>query len=231
MKTRVVFNIAEPTEFLSRENYDSLGITLLFDKGKLKALQLVIEPDEGATYEEIVRQARDRIVPLLALIRFGQGVPLQLGVVNTKIVDPESAVEIGLASHKGDTVISRPIPLPPTKMVANLPNGVVRQLGWYNSAGDSGWVIERIRNYFEVLELESELGSYKPPAELKWLRDAVSHPQPRNQAVTNYLHEHLGTDHIDPNDDSHLRFLEGKTELFRREAEGILLRKLPRWWQ
>ena len=230
MKTEIRFDVDNPNEFLSKENYDSLGIATIFEGNRLTGLQMLVEHNEESGHADIVRQARDKIVPLRALIRFYGGPALQLGAVYTQAIEPLSSARIGLGFVKLEAALVKPIPLPPPATIASLSGEVTRQLGWFNAAEDSSWVIEKIRDYYEVLELEDQLtgASYKPKDEMKHLRDAVSHPRlDRNPKAVKYLQDNLGTDHIDPNNDTHLQFLEGKVELLRTAARIVLEAKLP----
>jgi hypothetical protein len=192
---------------------------------------MVIEHDRNSGHADIVGQARDKTVPLRALIRFNGGPELRLGSVYTQAIEPPSSVRIGLGFVKLAAELIKPIPLPPPSAISSLSGEVLRQLGWYNAAEESSWVIERIRDYYEVLELEEYVANaaYKPSDEMKCLRDAASHPRLGNPKAVRYLQANLNTDHIDPNSDKHLHFLESKVVLLRNEARRILEGKLPKW--
>ena len=111
-KSRVTFNVVNPPECPSIVDYQREDLTLSFDGKKLAAIQVLVTHDAGAGREEVVSQAWNRIEPLLALIHYVRGVPLGIGAVNSKCIDPESAVEIGMASVNFDAVICREAVLP-----------------------------------------------------------------------------------------------------------------------
>jgi hypothetical protein len=235
MRTRVKLKIASPIEFRTDVDYKSLGIASKFEDHRLVALELVIVHDRNARREQVVGLAQDKVMRLLALIQYGSGRTIEIASDETHAISPRSPIAIELGYIKLAATLSRSIPLPPISLVKRVSPEVTQQLGWYNSAQNSSWIIEKIRNYFEVLELERYMPPvsskpYEPPPEAKWLRDAVSHPRLNNPKARNYLQGHLGTDHIDPNNERHLRFLESKVQLIQTEAQRVLSSRVPKWW-
>ncbi len=238
MKSQIQFDVEDAPEFRSREDYTSLGIQLCFNGDILTALQVVTEHEDKANRNEIVALARETIGPLLALVEFGKGVPLKLGMVHTPTVQSKSEdVATVTGSFGADSILFRhPIPLPPLKTVAELLAATETrlQLIWYNRAKESGWVVDKIRSYYAVLELEQE--TYKRASqspkwqEMKWVRDAVSHPRLGNQTIKNYLRKQIQADHIEPGNELHSQFLRQKLQVLEDEARNILEQKVPKWW-
>jgi len=233
MKTEVAFVVEGRPEFTSfGEEYQVEGISFSFEGKVLAKVHVIVTHDGQTGHDEILAVARDRIESLLALLHFGRGAPLQLGAVEWQGIEPQSPVRIGLGFVKTQASLIRPIPLPPRNLVIGLDRALVLQLGWYNSGTTALWVIEKIRNYFEVLEVENVVtnGSYGIPATMRWLRNAVSHPVISDPQIKSFLQAHIGTDQIDPNNEKHIQFLESQVECIRKEAQDILARKVAPWW-
>ena len=237
MKTLVQFDVGGSPEFPSLQDYTSLGIKLCFNGKKLTALQVAVEKGDEASHEEVVAHAREKIGALLALIEFGRGLPLRLEMVHTEDFHSEMGGQaISGADQANDSFASARIPLPPAGTVVEVSASVETrlQLIWYNRAKDSDWVVDKIRSYYAVLEIEEETEETRPPGatwqEMKWLRHAVSHPRLRGAEVKNYLRQQIQADCVDLNDERHLQFLSRKLEILHQEARSILEQKLPKWW-
>jgi hypothetical protein len=228
-KTRVTYRF-DPSFAISGpvEDYKSHGIELTADGNQITHIAAIVEQDEHdqPRYEEVVLLARDRIVPFLGLLGFITGRTLKLGEVEATPLNYPGFYVVASCSTPFESLGPRgnvhPL-LPATKLVAKLTPELAQQLAWFNAGESAQWSVERIRNYYEVLELEKELRpAYKPPDECRWLRHAVSHPRLTDPKVTAYLQASISSSFIDPNDDSHLRFLEEKVKLLRAVAYGII---------
>ncbi|MBI4166667.1 MAG: hypothetical protein HY508_13130 [Acidobacteria bacterium] len=233
MMSLATFDVTSSTPFFSKENYEALGITARFEGEKLVGLQVTIEHDEDTEYEKLVAEANRKIVRLLQLIEFGTGVPLQIGPARIGPLESESLAAICVCSVKANATLTIPIPLPPPEMVAKLRDEELRQLAWYNSAAKSSLDVEKIRSFYQVLELEKQLtgGSYLPPPEMTYLRHAVSHPQLGDESVKEYLRaNNLHSDHIDLSNTSHVDFIKARVEPLRQEARRVIEKRLPKWW-
>lgn len=235
MRTEVRFAVSSPIPFTNVEDYSLLGIETSVVDGKLVALTTVVEHGIGAEHGEIIIEARSAISSLLTLIEYGYGQPVTLGQVQTRTIEPASEVSIGLGFVKVNAALARRVPMPPAETVANLNEATRLQLGWYLLGQNSSSVFERIKNYYKVLEHEKRLteknvSPYLPSDEMKYLRDAVSHPELHNPCLLKYLGSQINSAHIDPHNDGHIRFLEQKVPLLQSEAQRILEAKLPTWW-
>jgi len=233
MKSLVKFDARSCIAFLSKETYEAAGIATYFEGDMLVGLAVTIEHREDAEYAELIAQAHRKIVRLMELVHFGSGVPLQLGPAHVRPIESDSVVMMGGSSMKANAVITRPIPLPPSDMVARLCDDEVRQLAWYNSAEASATDIEKIRSYYQVLECEKQItnGQYTPPAEMEYLRDAVSHPRlNRKVKAIEFLQNNLGTNHIDLSNSIHLSFIKTRVEPLCAEARRVIEVRLPKWW-
>lgn len=235
MRTEVRFAVSNPIPFTNVEDYSHLGIEISDVEGKLIALTTVVEHDIGAGRDEIMFKARAAITSLLTLIEFGYGLPVNLGQVQTRAIEPASEGSIGLGFVKVEVALARRVPMPPAETVADLSDATRLQLGWYLLGQNSPTVFERIKNYYKVLEQEKRLSVknvflYQPPDEMEYLRDVVSHPEFGNPDILDYLRKHIGSSHIDPQNEEHIRFLERKMPLLQLEAQRILETKLPKWW-
>jgi hypothetical protein len=235
MKTEVKFVVSDPIAFTSEEDYSHLGIEIFIIDGKLVALQTVVEHDAAGGHDEIIAKARSRITPLLTLIEFGHGLPANIGAVLTHTLEPVSEVSIGLGFVRAEATLVRPVPMPPAELVAGLTEVTRLQIEWYLVGRNSPFAIERIKNYYKVLELEEQLTPklvppYHPPPEAMNLRNAVSHPQPDNRKVVSYLQKNLRSSKIDPKNKEHLSFLEQKATYLHSLAQCVLDAKVPKWW-
>jgi hypothetical protein len=235
MKTEVCFTVSNPIPFTDVEDYSPLGIEISVVEGKLIALTTVVEHDVGTGRDEIASKSRAAITSLLILIQYGFGLPVNLGPIQTRVIEPASEVSIGLGFVKVEVALARRVPMPPAETVANLSDATRLQLGWYLLGQNSPTVFERIKNYYKVLEQEKRLteknvSPYIPPDEMKYLRDAVSHPELRNPGLLKYLGNQINSTHIDPQNEEHIRFLEQKMPLLQSEAQRILEAKLSKWW-
>jgi hypothetical protein len=123
--------------------------------------------------------------------------------------------------------------MPPATLVATLSEATRQQLNWFLLGQNSVSVIERIKDYYKVLEQQERVtaknaSQYRPPKEAKLLRNAVTHPEPKS--AKSYLLKSIGSSRIDPKNEAHIRFLEGKVSLLQSEAQRILDGKVPKWW-
>jgi hypothetical protein len=235
MKTEVQFAILHPIAFEGEESYEWLGISTCFQEGKLTALKTVVEHEAGAGHDEILSNARAQFIPLTSLIEYGCGLPVSLGGVQTRTVEPASPVSIGLDFVKMDAVLFRKVPMPPAKLLSSLTESVRKQITWLALGQKSQSVIERIKYYYMVLEQEERMTAqtYQPYAssqEAKYLRNAVSHPEIDDPRITKYLDHEIRATKIDPNNQSHIRFLEKKVSILQHAAEAIVNMRIPRWW-
>lgn len=232
MRTEVAFLLTIPVPFTAVEDYSGLGIEMSVRDGKLTELRTVVDHDAGVGQEELILKGRMAVESLLTLTEFASGLHVDVSAARTRELVPRSEVSSVVRSFTADGVVVRLVAMPPQSAVANLTEATRRQLHWYLIAQNSQSPIDRIKNYFKVLEQEEELTkgcskTYKPPDEAKKLRDAVSHPTLRNDA---YLQMHLHSNNIDPRNDSHIRFLESKVPILQSAAQEILDEKIPKWW-
>jgi hypothetical protein len=235
MKTEVKFPISNPISFPAEVSYEHLGITTCMEAGKLSGLKTVVEHDLTAGHDDIVSDARDRVVDLLTLIEYSTGVAPNISEVQTRTTDPESEVSLGLGFIRLAATIVRQVPMPPAELVENLSGGTRMLIGWYIRGQKSESVIDRIKYFYMVLDGEQKRTSqkslpYKPPQEYKLVRDAVSHTKAGNPDVIAYLKREIQFTVIDPTNESHMQFLEKKVRLIQQEAQRILNSKVPKWW-
>ncbi|MCU1256106.1 MAG: hypothetical protein JWM83_2405 [Candidatus Angelobacter sp.] len=230
-QTRVSFPIDPPFAIAGQpEDYGTHGIHLAANGNQVTAIIATVEhaqPD----FAQAVVLARDRIAPFVALLQFIGGRILKLGTPETKAVNYSGtyvsrSCQIPWESL-GSAGNAHPF-LPPTTLVSKLAKEpeLSAQLAWFNAGECAQFSVERIRNYFEVLELEERRSAYKPPDECRCLRHAVSHPRLNDRTVVSYLQDNISSAFIDPNKDTHLRFLEGKVDLLRSEARCVIDRQL-----
>jgi hypothetical protein len=235
VKTEVKFMISNPLSFAVDERYDRLGISACIEEGKLISVKTVVEHEVTQGHDEIIAEARARLIPLLTLIEYSCGVPANLNGVQTQAVEPTSGVSIGLAYVKLDGTLFRSVPMPPVEIVENLAESTRLQMMWYALGHKSTWAFERIKYFYMVLEKEEKLTKldalpYRAPQAAKYLRDAVSHPEIRSQQIIEYLEREIHATQIDLSKESHVRFLERNVSLLQSEAERILNSKVPQWW-
>jgi hypothetical protein len=234
MKTEVRLELSNPIPFTTEENYSHLGIEVSIVEGKLVSLQTIVEHASGVGHSEIVSKARSAVVPLLTLIEYGYGLPVSIAAVHTHEIEPDSEVSIGLGYVKVGMALVRQVPMPPAVILSNLTEATRLQIDWFVIGQNSTSVIDRIKNLYKVLEQEKRLTAdstrYAPPTEATYLRHAVSHPHLDNPKVADYLQQNIGSSEIDPKNESHIRFLEGKVPLLQSEAQDVLARKVPKWW-
>jgi hypothetical protein len=235
VKTEVTFSILNPIAFSSEESYSDLGIEISILDGKLVAFQTAVEHEVGDGHDEIVSKARSVVIPLLTLIEYGYGLPVNIGGVQTHTIEPASEVSVGLGFIKVGMALARRVPMPPAEILANLTEVTRLQMDWYLLGQNSPSVTERIQNFYKVLEQEKRLTAkgispYLPPAEATYLRHAVSHPELNDPKVVSYLHGNVGSSKIDPKNELHIRFLERKLPLLQLEAQRVLDAKVPKWW-
>ncbi len=235
MKTEVKLVISNPIPCTCEEDYSHLGIEVSLVEGKLAALKTVVEHDIGAGHADIISKARSATASLLSLIELGHGCPANIEEVHTHAVEPASEVSIGLGFVKVAATLVRQIPMPPANLVANLGESTRLQLNWYLHGQNGSSAIERIKNYYNVLEEEKRLTKksatpYEPPADARFLRNAVSHPDLNDPKVVDYLQKNLGASKIDPKNEAHIRFLEGQVLFLQSEAQRVLDGKVPKWW-
>jgi len=219
----------------SRRHIHLSGGDFILGEGNLAALQTAVEHAVGGGQDEIVSKARAALVPLLTLIEYSYGLPVDLSGIQVHAIEPASEVSVGVGFLKLQMTVARRAPMPPAAIVANLTESTRLQLDWYLLGQNSPSVIERINNFYKVLEHEKRLTTgcscpYLPPAEAKHLRDAVSHPQVDNPDVVSYLQSNIGSAHIDPKNEAHTKFLELKATYLQSLAQAVLDGKVPKWW-
>ena len=166
----------------------------------------------------------------MSLIEYGCGLPVTLGEVQTRAVEPPSPVAIGLGFVKMDATIFRKIPMPPVQVLESLTEASRKQVYWLLLAQKSQSPIDRIQYLYMVLEQEEKLTAQTPLPEARYLRNAVSHPEIDDQRITEYLQQEIQANRLDPSNESHIRFLEKKVPLLEREAKAIVAAKIPQWW-
>jgi len=235
MKTEVKFPISNPIPFTAEASYAQLGITTCMEAERLTAIKTVVEHHVTAGHDEIVSEARARLVPLMTLIEYGSGVPVTLGEVHTRAVEPASPVAIGLGFIKVDATIFRKIPMPPVQIVESLMEASRKQVYWLLLAQKTQSPIDRIQYLYMVLEQEEKLTAqtpqpYSPSREARYLRNAVSHPEIDDPRITKYLQQEIQATRVDPSNESHIRFLEKKVPLLLKDAQAIVAAKIPEWW-
>jgi hypothetical protein len=235
VKTEVTFSISNPIAFSSEESYSHLGIEISILDGKLVALQTIVEHEVEAGRDEVVSKARSAAIPLLTLIEYSCGIPVNIGGIHTHAIEPVSEASSGLGFIKIEAALARHAPMPPAEILANLTEVTRLQMDWYLLGHSSPSVIERIQSFYKVLEQEQRITAggtspYIPPAEATYLRHAVSHPELDDPKVVRYLQASIGSPKIDPKNESHIRFLEGQLRLLQSEAQRILDAKVPKWW-
>jgi hypothetical protein len=231
-QTQVSFPIDPPFAIAGQpEDYSVHGIHLVAKGNQVTEIVAKVEHDQPDFAQAIVL-ARDRIAPFVALLQFIAGRILKLGTPETKAVNYSGTYVSRSCQHSWESLGSagnaHPF-LPPNALVSKLAAQpeLSAQLAWFISGECAEFSIERIRNYFEVLELETKRRSaYKPPDECRCLRNAVSHPRLSDPTVVRYLQANISSDFVDLNQDTHLRFLERKVNLLRSEAHGVIDRQL-----
>jgi hypothetical protein len=228
-KTRVSFRLTSPLAIAGLpEDYGGYGIEVTAEGHQITHVVATVEHHDNPRYEDVVLLARDRITPFLALLRFVTGKGIALGKIVATPVDYAGAWVVATMTANYESLgpkgNAHPF-LPPKKLVARVTAAaeLAAQLAWFNAGESAEWSFERIRNYYEVLELEEESRPpYKAPDECRWLRNAVSHPRPENHSVRDYLQGTISNDFIDPNNDAHVRFVESKVSLLRTTARDVI---------
>jgi len=221
----VSFSIANSPEFDRPSDESGHGLTVEFDSGRLAKISVSVS--SVSDRRAAIDVAKQELDPLLALIQFGTGKLPRLGSPSTSF-DGGAFLALPEISMKGEG--TQRVPFPPLSLFRNLSGERLRQIGWYSAGMKSEWVIERIRNFYEVLELEKGLGNgYKPPDNLRFLRNAASHPRLDDEKAATWLRGKIGTDHIDPLNPRHLEFLNSETPALESEARRIL-QTCCKWW-
>ena len=223
----VSFSIANSPEFDQPSDESGHGLTVEFDSGRLAKISVSVSSVSDRQAAIVV--AKQKLDPLLALIQFGTGKLPRLGSPSTSL-DGGAFLALPEISMKGE--VTQRVPFPPLSLFRSLRGERVRQIGWYSSGMKSEWVVERIRNFYEVLELEEGLTKcmYKAPDNLRFLRHAASHPHLDNRKkAAAWLRGKIGTDHIDPLNLQHLEFLNAETPALESEARRIL-QTCCKWW-
>ena len=205
----VSFSIENSPDFDQPSNESGHGLTVEFASGRLAKVSVSVS--SVSDRQAAIVAAKQELNPLLAFIQFGTGTLPRLGRSSTSLDGgPYSArVEVSMEVE----VTRRRVPFPPLSLFTNLTGGRVRQIGWYSAGMKSEWVIERIRNFYEVLELEEELTKrkYKPPDNLRFLRNAASHSHLDDPKAVTWLCNKIGKNYIDPLNLEDLNFLNSET--------------------
>ena len=142
----VSFSIANSPEFDRPSDESGHGLTVEFDSGRLAKISVSVP--SVSDRQTTIDAAKRKLVPLLALIAFGTDKLPQLGRSSTSLDGGAYLAGVKI-SMEGE--VTRPgVPFPPLSLFRNLSGERVRQIGWYSAGMKSEWVIERIRNFYEV---------------------------------------------------------------------------------
>jgi len=195
----------------------------------LTKIRVRVTHDEAdRPFDRVVLLARTRLFGLLAVIHYWRGVPVVLGErVEAEAIDPVSTILTAVTHVRSATTLVRAVPFP-SAAILSLDATTIRQLGWYNAAQEARWVLQRVRDYYEVLELEKSINkTFIVPPEATWLRHAASHPVINDPKIRQWLTGRIGADHIDPNNPAHMRFLDYRVPVIQEPAHAVLNAKVP----
>jgi len=168
----------------------------------------------------------NRCADLMSLMS-GLGVSSTLQQINE--IGPPEAAKAGFKTFTMDTICVKPIDIDiSTNQFLNVLDGkdekLSRQLSHYRRGLASSDTIEKMREFYQVLEDERET-SLKH--RYGWIRDLVSHPELTFDATSKKkAFEQLGKTYIDPSSPSDLKKLEEQLRQIQHDAEITLKRNL-----
>jgi hypothetical protein len=192
----------------------------------ITAIEIATPESSFAEATEFSSLAANRCCDLISFI-VGRGVSCTLQQMNE--IGPPGTVKAGFKSFTTDAIIEAPKDFdlstaPFLKVLDDKDQKLARQLSHYRRGIASLDIIEKVREFYLVLE--DETGS-QFKEKYQWLRDLVSHPElNRPTASKEKATERMGRTYVDPSSPRDMENLQEKLEQIKLDAEISLGRKL-----
>jgi len=220
---KVTVDIKPKLSFKKYEGYPELGIKPVFDSNNnLVSLEVTLDVPYLFSNEEISRKVNTLIKPLIERLQYLLNRPLKTECRLFEQIYPPSPVKQGQISSNMSADIHKPIDMPVQEDILRQDDSTIKQLHFYNRSVKAQDVIQKIRDLYQVLEEEERRDGYKVPDDMKFTRDAVSHPACDSSKIKEFLRKNIGSETIDITNPDHISFLNAKLEEIRYEAKRII---------
>jgi len=220
---KVTVDVNPKLAFTKYEDYPDIGTTPVFDdENRLISLDVTLEVPYFSSNEDISRQVNEITRPLIERLQYLLNRPMKTECRLFEQIDPPSPIKQGQISIGMGIDLHKPVDMPVQTDILQQDDSTMKQLHFYNRAVKAQDVIQEIRDLYQILEEETRRNTYTAPDEMRYIRNAVSHPACDNSAVKDFLRHNIGVDSIDLTNPDHISFLKAKASEIKHEAKRII---------
>ncbi len=160
-------------------------------------------------------------------LSFVSRLPVSASLRQITEIGVESGIKRGLALFPVDTLFAKRIDVDVTmpafqRVIQNKDTRLALQLAHFRRGLRTNDVIEKIREFYQVLELEES----KVTEKFRYVRHLVSHPELTNKKAVEEATELIGKPYLDPSVPRDLQNLSSDVQKIEKKARAIIQSKL-----